>query len=71
MQGILSSGFEIEQMHTQSVGSGDQSGLFIILQLKAPGKVASLDANLDIQDKFKLAESHSSPDIILDEDDDL
>jgi hypothetical protein len=72
MQGILKSGFEIEQLHTQAVGGSENGGLFIIAQLKAKSqKIMELDAALDMQEKFKLSDSPSSPDIILDEEDDL
>lgn len=69
MQGILQSGFEIEQLHTQAVGGSENAGLFIIAELKASSlKTMKLDAALDMHEKFKLSDSHPSPDIILDEE---
>ena len=71
MQGILTSGFELINLQCQPVGGPDNSGLFIVTTIKAKDKKAwDLDAGLDIQEKFKLAERHSSPDIILDEEED-
>lgn len=67
MQGILESGFEIETFETQST----ENGLFIIAVLKTnQKKVFALDAKQDMHEKYKLAHTHSSPDIILDEEDD-
>ena len=71
MQGILSTGFEIESLHTVGTG-GDHGGLFILANLKTTNKKTyEMDLKLDIQDKFKLSHTHSSPDIILDEDEDV
>lgn len=71
MQGILTSGFELVSLTAHPVGGDDNSGLFIVSTIKARDKkVFALDESLDIQEKFKLAHSHSSPDIVLDEDDD-
>lgn len=68
MRGILTSGYEIQQILTESV----EGGLFIIALLRAPTKkVALLDEQLDIQERFKLSHAHSSPDIILDEEEDV
>ncbi len=68
MQGILQSGFELMNLSTQAV----DSGLFVVAVIKAKDKkVALLDSNLDLHDKFRLAHAHSSPDIVLDEDDDV
>ena len=65
MQGILQSGFELVDLHTQAVSDG----LFVLAVLKVPNeKVGKLDKDLDLHEKFRLAHSHSSPDIILDED---
>lgn len=67
MQGILTSGFQIIDLHTQSV----ETGIFIIAVLKASHKKAfALDENLDLQEMFKLTHSHSSPDFIMDDQDD-
>ena len=69
MRGILSSGYDIEELHTHSVGGSDNAGLYIVALLKASSsKVAKLDESQDIQENFKLSHSHSSPDIILEED---
>lgn len=71
MQGILTSGFELLDLQIQAVGGENNSGLFIVTTLKAKDKKTwDLDVALDIQEKFKLAHSHSSPDIVLDEDED-
>ena len=72
MQGILGSGYEIQQILTQSVGGDQNGGLFIIAILKAPNKkIAKLDEQLDIQERFRLSHAHSSPDIILDDEEDV
>lgn len=71
MQGILTSGFELLDLQAQSVGGPDNSGLFIVTTLKAKDKKTwDLDSTLEIQEKFKLAHAHSSPDIILEEEED-
>lgn len=71
MQGILTSGFELLELQTQGVGGEQNGGLFIIATLKAGSKkVFDLDEGQDIQERFKLASTHSSPDIILEEDED-
>jgi hypothetical protein len=68
MQGILSSGFEIETLQSQ----GTEHGLFVLVVLKTNSKkIFDMDAALDFHDKFKLSHSHSSPDIILDEEEDV
>jgi hypothetical protein len=65
MAGILESGFELLSLQTQSVGN---TGLFIIAVLKSNSKkTSSLDVGQDIHERFKLAHSYSSPDLILDE----
>ncbi len=69
MQGILTSGFDLVNLSAHPVGGDDNSGLFIVCTIKARDKkVFATDEGLDIQEKFKLAHSHSSPDIVLDED---
>ena len=66
MQGILKSGFEIVSLSTSAVSNG----LFVLAILKAKNqKVFNLDLDLDLQEKFQLSKTHSSPDIILDMDD--
>lgn len=71
MQGILTSGFELLDLKIQAVGGADNSGLFLVATIKAKDKKTfETDIGLDIHEKFKLAHSHSSPDIELDEDED-
>ena len=66
MQGILQSGFKLLELQTQST----PNGVFVIALLGIPNKkIAALDAELDLHEQFKLKDSHSSPDIILDDDD--
>ena len=66
MQGILQSGFELVDLQTQ----GMENGMFVVVVLSVPSKkIALLDEHLDIHDKFKLKDSHSSPDIELDDED--
>lgn len=66
MQGFLQSGFELIDMKVQAV----ETGLFVVALLKATSKkVAKLDEELDLHERFKLQDQHSSPDIILEDDD--
>lgn len=66
MHGILQSGFELVDLQTQAM----DSGMFVLAVLKVPNKkIGKLDEHLDMHDKFKLRDSHSSPEIELDEDD--
>lgn len=66
MQGILQSGFEIVEIQTQAVSTG----LFIFALISASSKkVSDLDLNLDIQEHFRLRDTHPSGDIILEEED--
>ncbi|HLW55864.1 MAG TPA: hypothetical protein VKY27_00675 [Bacteriovoracaceae bacterium] len=68
MQGILNSGFEIEELRTESVQT-PQSGMFILTILKAKSKkVFTLDENIDIHESFKLSEEPLDNDIIYEED---
>jgi hypothetical protein len=70
MAGISNSGFEILNVNAQSVSTHDHSGLFIVVVLRPINKKAKLmDKGQDIQELFKLAHTHSSPDLILDEED--
>ncbi len=70
MQGILTAGFELLNLQAQPVGGADNSGIFIVTTIKAKDKKAwALDEGLDIQERFKLAHAHSSPDIILEDED--
>lgn len=68
MQGLLSTGFEIETLQSQ----GTEHGLFVLAVLKTNSKkIFDLDATQDLHTNFKLSHSHSSPDIILDEEEDV
>lgn len=68
MQGILSTGFEIESLHTEA----ESGGMFVLALLKTNSKkVFDQDLELDIQERFKLSTTHSSPDFILDEEEDV
>jgi hypothetical protein len=68
MQGILSTGFELESLQSQST----EGGLFVVSLLKTNSKkIFDTDLNQDMHEKFKLSHTHSSPDIILDEDEDV
>lgn len=72
MQGILTSGFELLSLHTQGVGGPENPGLFIVATIKAKDKKTyAKDLGLDLQESFKLAHSHSSPDFELIEDEDV
>lgn len=69
MQGILNSGFEIEEFRTESVQL-PQSGIFIVAILKSKSKkVLKLDENLDIHESFKLSEEPINYDIIYEDED--
>ena len=71
MQGILSTGFEIDDLRTEATG-GEHGGLFILAILKTSSKkVFEMDLKQDLHDRFKLSHTHSSPDIVLDEDEDV
>ena len=71
MQGILQAGFEIDSLHTEATG-GEQGGMFVLAVLKTNSKkVFDRDIQQDLQEEFKLAHTYSSPDIILDEDEDV
>lgn len=66
LNGIIEAGFEIEEIRTESVASG----VYVFSVLKTDKKkVFEMDLGLDIQDMFKLSSTHSSPDIILEDDD--
>lgn len=66
VHGILQSGFELVELKTQA----SENGIFIIMILSAHNKkIAKLDEHLDLHEKFKLQDKHSSPDIELDEED--
>jgi hypothetical protein len=68
LTGILKSGFQIVEMKTQAVGNENGAGMFVMAILKAPNaKIGALDENQEVQDLFKLSDTHSSPDIILED----
>jgi hypothetical protein len=69
MAGILKSGLLLESIQTQAVSGPEGSGLFVIAVLVAPSaKIAQLDQEQEIHERFNLLNTHSSPDIIMDED---
>lgn len=65
LNGILQSGFEVLKIETQSV----ETGMFIFALLKSTRKVAALDKEMDMHDRFKLAHSHASPDFEMEDED--
>lgn len=68
MRGILETGFELESLHTENV----DNGIFLIGVLKTQNKkIFDTDLHLNIHENFKLSHGHSSPEIILDEEDDV
>jgi len=72
LSGILQSGFEIIQIQTQTLNTETSSGLFVIILLKTTKtNFNKLDANQEIQDNFKFKHTHSSPDIVLEDEDEI
>lgn len=68
MRGILETGFEIDSLESVST----PTGMFIVGVLRTNSKkVYETDLKQDLHDRFRLSHSHSSPDIILDEDEDV
>jgi hypothetical protein len=65
LNGILQSGFEILEIQTQSV----ETGMFIFAILKSTKKVAAMDKEMDMHDRFKLSHNHASPDFELEDED--
>lgn len=66
--GILNSGFDIKDLQTRSV----PTGIFVIIVLKGKNKkVLELDKDLDMQDRFKLLDTHSTPEIILEDENEI
>lgn len=66
MQGILEAGFEVETLKTNSM----ETGLFVLALLKTNSKkIYELDIKQDLHDRYRLSDTYSSPDIILEEDD--
>lgn len=67
MRGILETGFELESFHTETVASG----IFLIGVLKTQNKkIFDSDIEQNLHDNFKLSHTHSSPEIVLDEEED-
>jgi hypothetical protein len=65
MSGLLSGGFELVSLQTVS----STNGIFMVAVLKTnEKKVFQTDLKQDIHEKFKLSHSHSSPDILLEEE---
>jgi hypothetical protein len=68
MRGILTAGFELEDLQTVP----STNGIFLVGVLRtANKKVFESDAAQDLHERFKLSHTHSSPDIILDEEEDV
>jgi hypothetical protein len=68
MRGVMDSGFELEELKTVP----STNGIFLIGVLRTTNKkVFESDAKLDIHERFKLSHMHSSPDIVLDEEQDV
>ena len=65
LNGILQSGFEVLKIETQSV----DTGMFIFALLRSSRKVANIDKEMDMHDKFKLTHSHASPDFEMEDED--
>ncbi len=71
LQGFMDSGFTLESLHTQAI-SHEHGGMYVLAVFKTTSKkVSDLDLNQDLQERFKLSHTHSSPDIILDEEEDV
>lgn len=65
MQGILGLGFELVSLQTSTL----PHGVMIVVVIKAKNKkIFDQDIKLDIQEKFQLSNTHSSPDIELELD---
>lgn len=66
MSGILQSGFELIELKTES----SENGIFIIAILNAKtSKAGKLDENLDLHEKFKLMDKHTTSEIELEDED--
>lgn len=67
MRGLFDSGFELETYSTQS----SPTGIFLFAVLSTTSrKVYESDHQQDLHDRFKLSHTHSSPDILLEEEED-
>ena len=70
LQGFMDSGFELHSLNTESI-SHETGGMYVLAIFKTSSKkVSDLDLNQDLQERFKLSHTHSSPDIVLDEEED-
>lgn len=68
MRGILDTGFELESLETVSTGNG----IYLVGILRTNSKkIYESDLKQDLHERFKLSHTHSSPDIILDEEEDV
>jgi hypothetical protein len=68
MRGIFETGFELESLQSQS----SPNGVFLIGVLKThQKKIYESDKAQDLHEKFRLSHTHSSPDIILDEEENV
>lgn len=69
MAGISHAGFEIIDLKVQSVSTHDHGGLFVVATIRPLNKKAqALDKGQDMHENFKLSHSHSTPDIILEDE---
>jgi hypothetical protein len=67
LRGLLDAGFELESFSTQS----SPTGIFLFTVLSTTSKkVYESDQKQDLHDRFKLSHTHSSPDILLEEEND-
>lgn len=67
-RGIMEMGFELETIQSQSC----DTGIFIICVLSTKSKkIFETDVSQEIHERFRLSHTHSSPDIILDEEEDV
>lgn len=65
LKGYLESGYQIQSMQTQ----GCETGTFVFIIFKSSQKkIHAQDANLDFHENFRLLDQHTSPDIIMEED---
>jgi len=65
LQGYLQSGYEIHDMQTQ----GTETGTFIFIIFKASTKkIFEQDSTLSFHENFRLLNHHTSPDIIMEDD---
>lgn len=68
MRGIFETGYELESLQTQTT----PNGIFLIGVLKTDQKkIYEMDLKQDLHERFKLSHTHSSPDIILEEEENV